>query len=430
MARIKAAPYRVGSFRGRAQLDYTSADGTRVRVMLDVPYAGKSKATPAQRGAAYEAAEAEFRRLTNGRIVAPDAVVKTTRTLPETYALFLEQFELDGDEDENTRKRKQATLIVRRAYGRNMLEWASDEATRPDDSKRWRGDARTPLQRLCDEGGPTDYLLFRLTRVVRKTMRKEKSNLAQFLLWLKANGYVTKVPTVELPQGKGRPALKSGRGVDINLTAEESARIVAVMPEWSSRKALNGGERFLVRPFFQLMWLTGLRPVTIMRLTSGVGGSWSPGSTHLALKDEDDKALYGRRLPLSADATDLLEKYAPESGPIFGHHDFRKHVAEAAAKVLDPARAALFGSYHLRHFLGTFLASRTTNLAAAGFVLGHTDLSTTSGYVHAREAEAAELVKATAAEQRRVTRAAAKWARSLDSANNLPTSPRRSRKTD
>lgn len=430
MARIKAAPYRVGSYRGRAQLDFTSADGERVRVMLPVPYAGKSKATPKERGAAYEAAEEEFRRLTSGRIVEPDAVVKTTNTLPEAYALFLEQFEPDDRELENDRKRKQATLIVRRAYGRNILDWAADEATRPDGSKRWRGDVRTPLQRLCDENGPSDYLLFRLTRVVRKTMRKEKSNLAQFLLWLKANGYVSKLPPVELPQGKGRPALKSGRGVDIQLTAEESARIVAVMPEWSSRTARNGGERFLVRPFFEFMWLTGLRPVTIMRLTAGPGGSWSPGAKHLALKDEDDKALYGRRLPLSPAAIEVLERYAPESGHIFGHHDFRTHVSAAAAKVLDPARAALFGSYHLRHFVGTFLVSRTKNLAAAGYVLGHTDFTTTSGYVHAREAEAAELVKATAAEQRRVAKAAARWARSLDSANNLPTSSRRRRQTD
>jgi integrase len=408
LGRIKRSPFRVTSHRGEARLDFTTPSGERYRPMLGVPYAGADRATPAERRRAYEKAEEVYRRLTAGRVLESDPVIKTAATLAESYDLYVQQFApLPGD-DENLRRRRQASLIVRKSYGTNIAEWAVDVARRPDGAPRWAGDRRTPLQRVLD--APNDYLAFRLTRVLRKTMKKEKSNLVQFFQWLKAQGLIARVPAVELPAGKGTPAVKSGRGQDLYLTNEEVARIVSVLPVWSSRAARNGGAVYLVQPFFELMYFTGLRPVTLARLATGPGGNWRKGSKYLELKDEDDKAKYGRRLPLSAPALAVLSKYAPASGPIFGHHDYRKHIAAAAAKVLDPVRAKLFGAYHLRHFVATFLASRTTNMAAAGYVLGHKDLTTTSGYVHAREAEAATLVKATERELARAARSAAKWA--------------------
>jgi integrase len=311
---------------------------------------------------------------------------------------------------ENERQRLSTALVVRRTYGATLSDWASD-----DDSGRWRGDKRTPLERLVDDAGPGDFLGWRLLSVTRKTMRKEKSNLVQLFAWAKASGYLASVPAVELPIGKGTAHARmkrSGRGVHIPMTVLQAAQIVAAMPEWSSRSARNGGDRFLVRPFFEMMRLTGLREATLERLE--VPRNWRNGQKSLTLADEDDKARYGRTLPILPEAVALLERYAPTRGHIFGHHDFRKHVKAAAAVVFaeQPDVAELFGGYHFRHFVATYLANRAgTNLVGAQFVLGHKDLGTTSGYVHADEDAARELLDAARGEIQKASRAAAAWAR-------------------
>jgi hypothetical protein len=97
---------------------------------------------------------------------------------------------------------------------------------------------------------------------------------------------------------------------------------------------------------------------------------------------------------------------------------FRKHIKAAAAIVFagEPEKAALLGGYHLRHFIGTFLANRAgTNLAAASYVMGHTDLSTTSTYVHADEGEARRLLEGVEKERLKAAREAQKWARARNS---------------
>ena len=86
-----------------------------------------------------------------------------------------------------------------------------------------------------------------------------------------------------------------------------------------------------------------------------------------------------------------------------------------------PEKARIFGSYHLWHFVGTFLANRAgTNLAAASYVLGHKDLATTSIYVHADEDGARELLDRTEGEMRKAASQATRWAkkRAADIAQN------------
>lgn len=252
----------------------------------------------------------------------------------------------------------------------------------------------------------------------RKTMRKEKANLVEFLGWMLASGLVASIPEVKLPSGKGvaHPRMaKSGWGVVIPMTPLDAAKLVAVMPEWSSRASRNGGQRFLVRPFFEFVRLTGLRPVTVMRIE--VPRNWEPGQKTLNIANVDDKADFGRELPLLNEAVAILETYAPEKGHIFGHHDFRKHVRAAAQIVFkdDPEKAARFGSYHFRHFVATFLANRAgTNLPGVQFALGHKDLTTTSGYVHADEKAAAGVLKGAEAEIKKASVAAKKWAAKRD----------------
>ena len=158
--------------------------------------------------------------------------------------------------------------------------------------------------------------------------------------------------------------------------------------------------------------VTGLRPVTLERIE--VGRNWHPKADTLRLTDEDDKAEYGREFPLTKMAVEILTRVFPKAGHVWGHHDRRKFVRAAAAIVFakDPHRAAAFGSYHLRHFVGTFLANRAgTNLAAAQYVMGHLDLTTTSVYVRADADGARELLNATEGEMRKAARAAETWAR-------------------
>ena len=427
MARHKEASFHVRSKEGRAILDFRTTEG-RTIVALGLPY-DPQRSSPSERRAALETAEAKYRDLTDGRVVEESNRVKTTLTFQELYALYIERWEPGEKLDINAKKRMVTALVVRRSYGSTVMEWASIEATRPDGSKRWRADNRTPLERIVSDDGPIDFLGWRLTKVKRKTMRREKSNLVLFLNWAKAQGYLASVPSVMLPEGKGVPALKTGRGVHIPLTPLEARQIVAVMPKWSSRVSRITHTPFLVRSFFEFMWLTGLRPATIERLE--IGRNWLPGANVLRLTDEDDKAAYGRQFPLTKMAVELLDSIAPEDGHLFGHHDRRKFVKAAAAVVFekDPYRRELFGSYHLRHFVGTFLASRAgLNLPAASYVLGHRDLATTSIYVHSDEGAARALLNKTEAELRKTGQEAEKWAKKM--ARKIAQNAKRAKNSD
>ncbi len=215
MARHQEAPFYVRSQAGRAILDYNTTEG-RQRVSLGLPLSERS--SPSERREAEQEAEERWRKLTEGRVLVETERVKTGLTFQELYALYLERWEPGPNVDTNTRKKMKKALTVRRGYGGTVMEWASDEAVRPDASKRWRGDARTPLQRVVSDDGPTDFLGWRLTKVRRKSMRKEKSNLVQFLTWAKAHGYLATIPRVDLPDGKGVAALTNGRGVHIRMT--------------------------------------------------------------------------------------------------------------------------------------------------------------------------------------------------------------------
>ena len=415
MGRPKVSPFRILNKAGRAYLDFDTPDGGRELVALKLPFGDRKTCSREAR----EAGEREWRRLTEGRVVEEDRRVRTSKRLSELYAMFADRWVPPEDASVNERERLRKAYGVRMSYGQRMIGWASDEARRPDGSLRWRGDARTPLQRLVADDGPSSFLAWRLTSVKRKSMRKEKSNLVLFLEWTKAHGFLASLPPVSLPSGRGvtHPRMaKSGRGVHIALTLDHVARVVAAMPEWSNRTSRATGaagaqakRRFLVRPFFEMMWLTGLREATLERLE--VPRNWRRGRTSLHLENADDKAQYGRDFPLTEASIAVLEKYAPASGHIFGHHDYRKHVRAAAKAALPPELAERFGGYHLRHFLGTHLANRAgTALPALQFVMGHTDLGTTSGYVHADAASARALLEQVAPDVAAARAKAASWA--------------------
>ncbi len=146
------------------------------------------------------------------------------------------------------------------------------------------------------------------------------------------------------------------------------------LPQWSASKRTTP---FPIQARFVVAYETALRPSTLSDLR--VPEHYSRGSATLTLTDELDKARFGRDLPLSPEARRALDAVCPESGPIFGKHDYRDALGKAAATILPPAKAEKFCAYDLRHARLTQLAEHNVNGAA--YLAGHRRVSTTALYV-------------------------------------------------
>lgn len=70
----------------------------------------------------------------------------------------------------------------------------------------------------------------------------------------------------------------------------------------------------------------------------------------------------------------------PESGLLFGRHDYRNQADKAAAAVLNPRRAKTFTAYDLRHLRLMQLAD-SGNWLGTSFIGGHKRASTTDRYL-------------------------------------------------
>lgn len=222
------------------------------------------------------------------------------------------------------------------------------------------------------------YSRMRLAKVKRKTLLKERSSLRSFLEWAREVGYLDVVPAIQpLPRrAKGTPYELRRRGRATHLEPEEARAIIAALPRWSGPV---GGPRFPVRARFVVMHETALRPATIDALS--VPEHYRRGDTALQITDDIDKSEYGRTLPLTERAREALESIAPESGLIFGRHDYRNQLERAAKRVLDPDRARTFTAYDLRHARLTQLAE-SGDIPGVAYIAGHRDVNTTSIYVH------------------------------------------------
>ena len=145
-----------------------------------------------------------------------------------------------------------------------------------------------------------------------------------------------------------------------------------------------------MRAYYEVMRETGLRPSTLHRLRTP--DDYQPTALYLTIREDADKARYGRELPLSDRARAALDSACPEQGTIFPKFDGRHTLRKAAlAAGLDAERASKFSAYDLRHSLATELTERSGNLVGVGYLLGHKHVTTTNHYVHARR-RAAESV--------------------------------------
>lgn len=236
------------------------------------------------------------------------------------------------------------------------------------------------------------YVRDRLKLVTRKSVRKEASALRGFLGWLKEQKVIGEVPAFELPpKAPGKRAQK--RRIPVPLSAREVRALLELLPEESTRivrrKGPWKGLRFPVRDYARFLWETGLRPVTIERLRRPE--NWAPGRETLLIEDDEDKARWGREVPLSRVALELLRRHAQSEGPIWGRRDLRPELREAAQRAgLDEARAQAVSTYDLRHARINALRDAGATRAGVQLLAGHTDAGTTERYMHPLQDQARE----------------------------------------
>lgn len=233
-----------------------------------------------------------------------------------------------------------------------------------------------------------DWSRGRLRAVQRTTLLKERTALRSFLAWAVEKQFLAEVPSFPaLP--KRSMGVKAGvqRSAPVDVTAEQVSAFLAAVPERSARKG------FIVRDRFAFMYETTLRPATIDAIE--VPRHYHKGAAELLIEDEHDKARFGRSLPLTARAREILDRCAPEVGAVFGRHDYREYVKAAAKATGLPAHLAEdFAAYDLRHARATHLLEAGGALPAVSYVLGHRRMTTTNRYVRATKRAAEAMLKA------------------------------------
>jgi site-specific recombinase XerC len=232
----------------------------------------------------------------------------------------------------------------------------------------------------------------RLRSVVSATVRKELTALRHFIRWLVAHGYLGReigVPGVPAKSTGTRYARQSRQSAP-ELTPKQVKAIIAALPEWSASKKLR--KQYAIRARFVVAYETGLRPSSLDRMS--VPEHYHRGSKRLRLTDEIDKNRWGRELPLSPKARRALDGVCPEVGLIFGEHDYRERLDEAARKVLPAATADRFAGAHFRSAMITHVLERTGNLSGVQYLAGHKQAKTTGSYARPSLRAAEEALEA------------------------------------
>ncbi len=246
------------------------------------------------------------------------------------------------------------------------------------------------------EAGCAEYRRQRLGKVIAATVRHELTALRNLVAFLALPDIgaipeafkISGVPKRTL--GKPHPVR---RRTSADPTSPEQVRtIIALLPEWAGRKGPPNRwhpplvvrkrtykvKRYPVRARFEFAYETGLRPSTLDKLS--VPEHYEPGAEMVRLTDEADKNRWGREVPLTPRAREILEAVAPTVGLIFGKHDYRPHIKAAAEQVLPAEMAKRFAGSHLRSAFTTHELELGKNILGIQYRVGHKLLSTTSRY--------------------------------------------------
>lgn len=260
----------------------------------------------------------------------------------------------------------------------------------PHTAESWEGYGRLwayfwddSLGAMLADGAGAAYARERLDQVLATTVRKEVSAMRGFFAWLHEQGRISHLPTVP-PVQKRALGVRSGtqREKAVELSPDEVQAFLRALPIRSPRG-------FPVRAALEFMYETGLRPNTIAKLA--VPRHWRPGQGTLTITKDIDKARFAREVPLTARALELLEAQAmtieteaAKEGraayprPVWGPFVARKHVARAGNAIGIPGIA----EYDLRHARVTHNIEAGGDLLAVGYLVGHTQVTTTAKYAH------------------------------------------------
>lgn len=230
-----------------------------------------------------------------------------------------------------------------------------------------------------------DYQRDRLTKVLRTTVRKERSFLNTFLGWAVEQGALAEEDVPVWPKlSRKATGVRSGpqRSVPVDVTREQVGAFLEALPLWSKPRL---GARHAIRPRFIVAYETGLRPATLDGLV--LGKHWAIGNGFIDISEDIDKARYGRRVPITrlaqAALTYVVSTLSLAAGDhLFGQHDYREQVASAATAAGLPTG---FAVYDLRHGRVGHLLDETGDVRATMFLVGHLQMTTTNRYVRGQE---------------------------------------------
>lgn len=239
-----------------------------------------------------------------------------------------------------------------------------------------------------------DYQRERLTKVLKKTLNKERSTMNSFLEWCVEQGVLSDETRPVWPKvSKKVIGVRSGpqRAEPVDVTKPQVGAFLEALPIWSRSRKDQG--KHAVRPRFIVAYETGLRPETLS--TFRTPDHWKPGESSMRIEDENDKGRFGRTVPITALAKAALEYVVAElgitEGLIFGDHDYRERVEKARVAAGLPED---FATYDLRHArTGHLLDEPGAEIRAVMFIVGHRLMTTTNKYVRGQADGARQLVQ-------------------------------------
>ncbi len=219
-----------------------------------------------------------------------------------------------------------------------------------------------------------DYIRARLKKVKRKTLLKELSALRRFCAWLFEKGFIREIPVIESPPSNvtGTPdKTTTHKAGPVEVSEREIAQFIAHLPAWSLGK--NGKRKFRVREALEFEYETGLRTQTVATI---IGADYIKETGKLRVRDETDKARWGRDLPLSERARKILDSVgAKDLEPFFG---------KASGKRRE---------HHYREYR-SHLVDRTADLRGTAYLLGHKEITTMNKYAKPTERAAERALQA------------------------------------
>ncbi len=222
-----------------------------------------------------------------------------------------------------------------------------------------------------------DYCQVRLGRVAASSVSKELGALRAFLRWLGSDLEVPNLPT----RAVGSPVESHWRGAQEVAPAE----VVAILEALQSP----------ARERYTFAYETSLRGETIDALKLDV--HWHKGSSELVVTDEIDKARFGRLVPLSERAIEVLTTQATTAdargGLLFGTNRSRKLVKRAGVAVLGPERGRRLVPTDLRAGRLTHLLEAGASLPGVQYLAGHKNVTTTARYIKANARAALDAIK-------------------------------------